>query len=393
MIYIFTLLVCIYCLVYYDVLNNDHNRKAAYTGLLIWFIAISALQYKMGSDMVHYMDWYDRLNINSLSISDLIDNNQRYQPGWMALAYLCRFISEDFLLLKIVQATFVNIAIFSFFKRETKYVFVSIFLYALMSYLVINFNILRQSIALGFALYGFTYLRLKDYKKYYLFILLSYLFHNSAIILIPLPLIFLFINSKKRYSRKSIRITILSFVAVLFVLPFLNLENILYDFLFSGYLGEHNSSAGLAYMSRDRLGVQSSFAVFSIQRLIMIVAVIYYMRKYNDPFYGVLGFIYILFQILTSFLPILWRFRLFFDFPFYILLSQLIVKLPQINKKISSVILTVIIAIVIYFPVREYLAHIGDSKYKNIDQYYPYYSIFDKEHDWAKQYFFETLTR
>lgn len=388
MIYLITLFVCIFCLIYFDVLDKSRNRKIAFNGLLIWFIAISALQYKVGTDVEAYMAWYKCLSVNNFSLKSLISDNKQLQPGWMALGYLCRFVTEDYVLLKLSQAIFVNIAIFSFFKRETKYVFVSIFLYGLMSYFVINFNLMRQSIALGFALYGFTYMRLKDYKKYYLFILLAYLFHNSALILIPLPLLTL-IN----YTRRSTTIVVCAFIVLLSSFYFLNIEKLFFSMIYSGFLGENISGAGLAYMSRDRLGVQSSFSVLSIQRIIMIVPIVYYMKKNKNPYYGALGLIYILFQILTGFLPILWRFRLYFDFSFYIVLTQMIAEYPKTKTKISPVALGIILMLVIFFPMRDYLTHVENSKYRNIDQYYPYHSIFDKEHDVKKQNFFESMSR
>lgn len=386
MIYIFTLFVCMFCLIYFDILNKKQKRTVAYKGLLIWFIAISALQYNMGTDMGYYMEWYKNLNTNNWSFNNLINDNKQHQPGWVALGYLCRFITDDFLLLKLVQATFVNIAIFSFFKRETRYIFVSILLYGLMSYLVVNFNLMRQSIALGFALYGFTYLRLKQYKKYYLFVLLAFLFHNSAIILVLLPLFSL------KYTKRNTTILISIFILIICSLYYLNIENIFLNILYSGYLGDDIAGAGLAYMSRERLGVQSSFSVFSIQRIIMIVSIVYYMRKYNDTYFGAFGLIYIFLQILTGFLPILWRFRLYFDFAYYIILSQLIVEYPKTKKSISPIVLGIILVLVFFFPLREYLAHVENSQYRNIDQYYPYHSIFDKEHDVKKQQFFDNLT-
>lgn len=396
MIYIVTLCVCMYCSIHFDVFNNKNKRKTAYNGLLIWFIAISGLQYKMGTDMVTYMDWYADLDLQNWSIKNLISDNERYQPGWTALGYICKFITNDFLLLKILQSIFVNVAVFSYFKRETKYVFISVLLYGLMSYFVINFNILRQSIAIGFALYGLTYLRLKNYKKYYLFVLLAYLFHNSAFILIPLPLLNLLNSSKrdkskKKKHKKGILLALCIFIAIIYVLSVWDIENLLLNILSSGYLGENITGAGLNYIEGDRLGIRSNFAVFSIQRILMIVAVIYYMKRYNKPLYGTLGLIYILIHILTGFLPILWRFRLYFEFPYYIILAQLFVEFVRFRKRFSSIALSAIIILVLYFPFRDYLAYYEGSKYRYIDQYYPYHSVFDMEHDESKQRFFDTL--
>lgn len=393
MIYIFSLLVCFVCLIYYDILNKKGNRKIAYYGLLVWFIAISGLQYKMGTDIVYYMDWYKTLDPRYFSFNDLISNNMHYQPGWMAVGYLCRAISDDFVLLKMVQAIFTNIAVFSFFKRESRYVFICIFLYAYMSYLVVNLNVVRQAFAIGFALYGFTALRLRQYKKYYLFALLAYLFHNSAILLIPIPLINLINRSgKSKFTRKRMVILLCAFVAFLGILSLSNVESYLSGLMDSGLFGDKISTIGTAYLGADRLGVQSTFGIFSIQRLIMIVAVVYYMKKYNNLFYGSLGLIYILLHIMTEMLPILWRFRLYFDFPYYIVLAQLIVGFAKSRQRFSKLWLSVMIFLVLFFPFRDYMAPVDKSKYRNIDQYYPYHSIFDMEHDEQKDNFFRQLS-
>lgn len=388
MIYIFTLFVCVLCSIYYDVMNKRYKRKFVYKGLLIWFIAVSALQYMMGTDMVYYVEWYNELSLRNWSIKDLISDNKQYQPGWLALGYFCRVFTEDYLLLKILQATFVNISVFSFFKRETKYIFTAVCLYALMSYLVVNFNLMRQSIALGFSLYCFTYLRKKDYIRYYIFVFLAYLFHNSALVLIPLPLL-----TYVRFTKVYIYALIAFFMVAVFILPRLNLEGIMFSILQSGTLGGDISELGATYMSRDRLGVQSHFAIFSLQRLFIVIVVLSYVLKYKDPYYGALGVIYILFQILSGFLPVLWRFRLYLDFSYYVLLANCLIMFSKSNNRVkTTMVFAVMFFLIIYFPVRDYLSPVEKSKYRNIDQYYPYHSVFDKVHDQKKQNFFDSLT-
>lgn len=389
MIYIITLLACVFCSIRFDVKGRTHNKEQAYRLLMMWFIGISGFQYMIGTDMESYMQWYQSLSLKNWSLQNLISDNKQYQPGWMALCCFCRFISDDFLLLKLVQATFVNIAVFSFFKRETKYVFTAVFMYALMSYLVVNFNIMRQSFALGFALYAFSYLKFKDYKKYYFYVFLAYMFHNSAFILIPLPLLTYF-----RFTKRYAYTLVFLFLVTLSVLASVNLENLLINILQSGYLGDNITELGSSYMSRDRLGVQTDFSILSIHRFLIISVVIYYITKYKDVYNGSLGLAYILLLIISSFLPILWRFRLYIDFSFYIILAQVIVESPRkcLQKNTLFVYLTLLF-VFSYFPFREYLTPVENSSYRNIDQYYPYHSILNKEHDERKQHFFDSLMR
>lgn len=388
MIYVFSILVCFFCLMYYDVMGKTYKRQQFFHGLLIWFIIISGFQYMLGTDMEAYMSWYKDLDIESFTLSDLISDNSQYQPGWLAFGYICRFISSDFFWLKLFQASFVNIAIFSFFKRETKHVFTAIFIYAIISYLVVNFNLMRQSIALGFALFGLSDLHRKRYIRFYVFVFFAYMFHNSSLVLIPLPIVTYF-----RYSKRYLIGLGTVFILGIFIMTRLDLESLVSNLLLSGDLGEDISTMGSSYMSRDRLGAQSGFSVFSVQRLMIVIIVFLYMKIHKDSFYGSLGLLYVFFLVFTGFMPILWRFRLYVDFAYYIILANAIIEFPRLVPHKYSVLLFVsIMFFVTYTPIRDYFLHVENSQYRNIDQYYPYHSIFDKEHDKKKQNFFDSLT-
>ena len=181
MLYTFSLLFCLFIAIWYDILGQSKYKNTWYHILLFCFIAISALQFQVGTDIPHYMKEYKQFDVDNFKFSDLFEGGEdRRQPGWILLMYVCRFFTEEFVFFKIIQAMFLNIAVFSFFRRETKNVFLCIFLYALISYLVLNFNLLRQSFALGFTLYGYTYLRNKQIAKYLLCVFAAFMFHNSA---------------------------------------------------------------------------------------------------------------------------------------------------------------------------------------------------------------------
>ena len=393
MVYILSIFFCVVLSIIYDIKGARSNKHFWYNLLLLWFILVSGLQYYVGIDIFEYVRAYKNFNPGTFHFSDFdyYMNNQK-QPGWIMLTYLCKMITDDFIIIKIIQAVFINVAFFSFFKRETKYIFLCVLIYALLSYLVLNFNVYRHSIALGFALYGFSCLRRKEFLKYYVFVLLAWLFHNSALILLVFPL-FHFI----KYNRWTLIILIVFFLSILGFFNSDNLTNLLFTIIEKGYIGEDLSTLGSKYMSSERQGAHDTFAVFSIRRLLIMIVLVYYIYRKKDLFIGSFGLFYLFFCILAGFMQALWRFRLYVDPFYYIILSTVIVELPQhltktrIRLKQKTLAYALALCLLLYLPIRDYLASMPNSKWRGIDQYYPYHSIFDPVIDREQKNYFENL--
>ena len=99
--------------------------------------------------------------------------------------------------------------------------------------------------------------------------------------------------------------------------------------IYYGYLGEDLSSLGSTYMSSQRQGANDSFSIFSLKRLLILFVVVYYIIRKKDLFVGSFGVTYLLISILAGFMQGLWRFRLYVDPFYYIILATIIVELPQ----------------------------------------------------------------
>lgn len=387
MIYIFSIVFCLILAVIYDIKGYQKQKKFWYNFLLLWFILVSGLQYCVGTDIFEYIRFYKDFNPSTFHLSDFdyyMDTQK--QPGWILLIYICRTLSSDFFIVKLIQAIFINYAFFSFFKRETQYAFICVLIYSLLSYLVLNFNAYRHSIALGFALYGFSYLRRKEFIKYYIFVALAWLFHNTAIIMVVFPL-FHFI----KYGRKTLVFLV---IAIIFIFSYLssdNLTNLLLSIIEKGYLGEDLSTLGSTYMSSERQGANESFSIFSIRRLVLFFVIGYYIYRKKDLFLGSFGITYLLFCILASFMQALWRFRLYVDPFYYILLATVIAEFPKYHFKKRLLAYVISFWLLLYLPIRDYLIPIPGSKWRGIDQYYPYHSIFDPEINKEQKNFFENL--
>lgn len=375
MIYICSLLLCIFLAWMYDVLGYTRNKWHWYYLLLVWFIGVSGLQYMVGTDIPVYMEEYYK-NYDELRF-DVGDIEGKRQPGWILLCYGCRQITNDFILLKMIQAAFVNIAIFSFFKRESRYVFCCIVLYALTSYLLINFNILRQGIALGFILYFISFYKEKKYVLSIIFLFLAYMFHNSALAAFIIPVFGLL-----KYNKKVLLgLCVVSFFLIYGFLK-IDLEGLLDLFFGSEYLGEGMSEMGNIYAKSDRLGVQEGKV--GIVRLFRVAAflivALYYIKRKRDVYMGGIALTYLIFLTLSFKLPIMFRIGTFFEIPFYVLLSSVIIEYPM-RRLYQIRYLFYISTFVVYslFPYKEYMMKYPGSNYRYIDQYYPYHSVLNPE--------------
>ena len=124
--------------------------------MTVWLILLSGLAYQVGSDNPGYMYEYDSFSFKKIeSIHDLINFKDNRQPLWVLLEYFCHSISPNFVLLKLVIAIFCNWVISRFILKHSLYPFTALLFYGLILYLNLNFNALRQLLAISFFLLGY----------------------------------------------------------------------------------------------------------------------------------------------------------------------------------------------------------------------------------------------
>lgn len=388
MFYALSLVIFFFFAYYHDLRGVKKNRDRNYTLLLLYLIGVSGFQYMVGTDIYYYVLDYEKLDWESFQFMDLFSSmEERRQPGWMLLMYGCRTITSDFFLPKMILAIFFNIAVLGFFKKESKAPFLCVFVYVLMGFLVLNFNVLRQSVAIGFSLYALSALKRNMMKKFLFFVFLSFMFHNSAVVLLGFVL-FKYI----RYNKTTLYFLSVCFIVILFALTRLDLFSLTYSLIDSGFMGDSMTKQGLGYMQSDWLGVRDAFAIFSLQRLFDLLLVVYYIYKTKDLYWGVCGLCFILIGVISGFMPILWRFRQYMDFGFYIVAAGAIYQIVRdhslLKRGISNFITVVVLLLLVAFPIREYLTPYDGSKYRYIDQYYPYNTIFFPSYDKDKMNYF-----
>ncbi len=193
------------------------------------------------------------------SISDIL---------YLLLTYICRLISDDYFLLffMITFLSMITIYIALLIDNNNKQsesksnsnILLGMLLYFLFMYNS-TFNMARQSIAIGFIVLGFAFLRNNNKKNCYISILVASLFHNTAIITIPFIFLYNYIKNKGESYKKNnlfeiiiILLTILMVVLSPILLNYLSsisfLKNPLKFYSIWGNIHEFNFSNTIFYI-------------------------------------------------------------------------------------------------------------------------------------------------
>lgn len=387
MIYIFSLAVLILLVFRFDYgyqSCNQDRRNLWYRVMLVWFICVSGFAYNVGSDVPNYMREYSYFCTvwNVSSLEDIFEFDNR-QPGWVILNVICSSICDNFVLLKLLIAIFVNWSVFRFFKRHTTYIFTGLLFYSIILYLALNFNALRQAVAVGFFLIGYDSLIEKKWKKYYLFAFLSYMFHTSGIICFFIPLF----NQIKFNKRVIIIFAIILIAGTIYSLRSDVLQNLATSFILSEYGGDSIKELGTIYMenAEDRVGALNILGVLKIVFNICIVfcVMLYSIRK-GDESTTMISMMagYTIFYVISFAIPLIFERFLYFFYPFYICgIAKVLIEIPKMFKATRILLTVLMICFFSYTPLSNLFAENISSGIPLINQFAPYYSVFNPKID------------
>jgi len=196
MIYFITFVFLFLLVLNFDIGNVKTGSNFWYKSAGLSLIFLSGLRYKVGGDTLAYFDFFDSYPLLS-ELTSYDFTNSRWDPMWVILSSISKSIYDDFTLFQIIHATFINIVIFDFVKKNTQYRFTAILIYYLFFYLYFNTEIMRESLAVCFFLLAYPFYKSKNWIKYYLFTIIAFFFHSSAIITLVFP-IFRYINFNKK---------------------------------------------------------------------------------------------------------------------------------------------------------------------------------------------------
>jgi len=376
MLYLLILTLLVILIINYEFLSNKRYKSIWYKLVCVIFILVAGLRYKIGGDTASaYMDWY-RIwpDLSQVSQSSIIKNDTYgFRILWIYFFSFCKSISNSFYVFQLIHSVIINIIIFWFVKKQTKYIFSSILFYFILSYFDYNTEAIRETLSIVCLLLGFEFVKNKNYFQFLLISILGVGFHESAIFLFLFP----FINLLKWN-----KISFFIFVTIFISLGILN--SILpqyFQFVFDENILRKISN----YYKESNLDGNVNFYIkFVIKDLLIPFIGLIYCNKYFKNDFVFTGCIFA-FIILSSFSTlnggITYRFANYL-IPFYwITLSStlnIVYKNYLAKTKMHLLYIIIFISSIIFVYQSFQLGMNPDTGQHYYSRYYPYKSIFDE---------------
>lgn len=186
----------------------------------------------------------------------------------------------------------------------------------------LNFNMLRQGMALVILLLGFKYVREEKFLRFLLVVLFAYLFHSTAIIALLVYIVYL-ITAHKNNTNNWIQMILIYICSIVFTLSF---ESISQFLLNAGLL----STRYVIYLNSDNVATGRSYIFYLFIFIVCILSV----KSEKDTifnFFEIITFICIAFSILVK---ISYLFRVINYFSIYLCFG-----IPYVFEKKSRIVL------------------------------------------------------
>lgn len=377
MIYL-VLLIYIFVLSFrFDKDKRLYKHKSKRIHQIILYLSLSTvagLSYRLGIDCIRYEMKFDMIEpINQFSTLQLLLSSYDLDPLWAILNSVVKFFSEEFFVLHLVVALFINGVIFWFVNKHSKYFFTTILLYCLFQYWNFNFEILREAVSVSFFLLGLDNIigGKNNYLRYYLLALPAVFFQTFGFVVLLLPIFK--VLKVQNHLTSAIWVTIILTPVIFY---FMNMITA------SGLLMEDASSK----MENGYLDESSSFNIFGIIiSIATLVApslfMVYKTKGEIDESLRSFAIFYPLLIITTYGYYMMYRMGNYVFIPFVICVGQYIHN--AFKKKDVKVCLVFLVFFL--FSIRN---SFNESTYR---RYMPYSSVFDKKTDSRREQIFNDI--
>lgn len=188
MIYFAILLTLALFALVHDVLKVRRGRRLSYWGAYIGLVCLAGFRYKVGGDTYNYMYMHELLpNLSGIFNAEV--GIEKLQPLWLLFSATAKSIDDAFYVLQFLHAAIVNWVIFDFIRKNSNYRQSAVLVYYFSIYPFLNFEILREALAICCFLISIRYYVNRVWWRYYALATVALLFHFSAIFLFLLPMI------------------------------------------------------------------------------------------------------------------------------------------------------------------------------------------------------------
>lgn len=374
MIYIFIFIIFIGLGILYDILNFKAFKIQALILQFLILTLLSAFRFRIGGDTSNYI--HSHQFIPSLFEIDFINESLLLfkEPGWILFSSFCKLFSEDFLVLQIFHSILVNSLFFYFIRKTSNYWFITSIFYYILIFPFLNFEILRQALAVSIYLFfGVKFLTEKKWTFYLLSVILCTLFHYSSFLLVIVP----FLNKFKKAS--NIKLFLNSTFVFLSGLILSGYLKTYFEILNNRFLFLRNADTYIEY-NFTFVGLIYSYFLYVLLPLGLRIVL---KQNRGESKYDIFLIYFIMFGSIASFFPVLYR-TVFFFIPFYIIFVSevLILSISKLKFSYSLKIFSFLILtfFILFIHTWSWFETIDTAR--NIKWYirwHPYYSVFTKE--------------
>lgn len=180
LVYVITTAVSMFFATYAGRTKDIKNLKSTYICLAIasWlpFAIIGSIRYHVGTDWPIYNSFFYSINQGGERFSEI---------GFNLLNQFLYLFSKDSQIIFAVTTILTTYFVFRAIYSQSVCIPMSILIFVISADYFSSLNQLRQALAMAIFLYALQYVWKRDWKRYFLWIFIALLFHNSAIIYFP----------------------------------------------------------------------------------------------------------------------------------------------------------------------------------------------------------------
>ena len=368
MVYIIVIIGLLILSINYDNINNYRKSGLLRVVVFLVFVSIPGFSFEIGSDIMYsYKPWFE----NQLPLISSVKLDQTgWEPLFVIYSSLFKTLCDNWFLYYFSIIIFVNYTIFKFLNICFKdCFFLSLLFYFLLFYYDINFESLRQSMAMGIFLLSWRSLQNRNWKTYIPLCLIASGSHYSALITLIIPFL-----RKISFDKKGFLI-----IVVLLLLGSL-INRYFFNIATSFFILGGESFERLLYTyveSQDSVSMLNIFGLIS-QFLIKVIPIIiigisFQKCEKNTLFVPIL-YVFSVFSVLTMFVPYLFRYSYFFS----IIVSGCYSKFLKGKMPLANVLTKSIIIILFIVSCLQFYNMQDSFGTKSWERFYPYTSIFNK---------------
>lgn len=379
------LLVCLS--LQYDINGTKKGREIWYGFMLVVFILLAGLRWRVGIDTPPYLYgfFHEYPTLDKFSLKDYPIGKD---PLFALINSIVKTLGGRFYFVQLIQATAVNALIFRFIQKHSKYIFTCLLFYALTCYTTYNMEIMRGGLSIVICLFANDYVLEKKWIKAYLLYILALLFHAQTILLLFLPLL-----TSLKFNKYGVVWLCVAFFAGMLLMDFLG------DYLFL-LDGDSSISRKISSYSRsEKYGGQGGNINFYITQIIPILfyvlfSFLHIKKRYPgshilryEPFI-VLGVMFILIRLNVE---IAYRYVDYFKIYFVLFFAEVFMKMIEGNR-LKGMRRAVLNSCIIFIPFILVFFLYNYVLSENSLRYTPYSSVIERTISTKREAMYQDLT-